>query len=105
MCYGTELASNAVLACYSDMGIEWHYIAPVQPTQNGFVESFNARTRDEVLNKRLCLTFRQVRSILACWVDDYSTERPHSSFGFAPPPVVPPVLMPDNAGRPMAAAE
>ncbi len=55
------------------MGIEWHYIAPGKPTQNGFVESFNSRMRDELLNKTLFFTVRQVRSILACWVDDYNT--------------------------------
>jgi putative transposase len=41
MCYGTELTSNAVLAWSGDVGVEWHYIAPGKPTQNGFVESFN----------------------------------------------------------------
>ena len=48
---GTELTSNAVLAWCGDVGIEWHYIAPGKPTQNGFVESFNGRMRDELLNE------------------------------------------------------
>jgi putative transposase len=48
--YGTELTSNAVLAWTGDVGVEWHYIAPGKPTQNGFVESFNGRIRDELLN-------------------------------------------------------
>ncbi|GAA3277317.1 hypothetical protein GCM10020258_60290 [Sphingomonas yabuuchiae] len=47
---GTELTSNAVLAWTGDVGVEWHYIAPGKPTQNGFVESFNGRIRDELLN-------------------------------------------------------
>ena len=42
---GTELTSNAVLAWSGDAGVEWHYIAPGKPTQNGFVESFNGRMR------------------------------------------------------------
>ena len=79
MCYGTELTSNAVLAWSGDARIEWHYIAPGKPTQNGFVESFNGRMRDELLNETLFFTVRQARSILARWVDDYNTERPHSS--------------------------
>ena len=49
----TELTSNAVLAWCGDVGIEWHYIAPGKPTQNGFVESFNGRVRDELLNETL----------------------------------------------------
>ena len=42
---GTELTSNAILAWQSDRGVEWHYIAPGKPMQNGFVESFNGRLR------------------------------------------------------------
>jgi len=57
---------------------EWHYIAPGKPTQNGFVESFNGRMREELLNETLFFTVRQARSILARWVDDYINERPHS---------------------------
>ncbi len=82
---GTELTSNAVLAWCGDVGIEWHYIAPGRPTQNGFVESFNGRMRDELLNETLFFTIGQARSILARWVDDYNTERPHSSLGYATP--------------------
>ncbi len=48
---GTELTSNAVLAWSGETRVEWHYIAPGKPTQNGFVESFNGRMRDELLNE------------------------------------------------------
>ena len=120
MCYGTELTSNAVLAWSGDVGVEWHYIAPGKPTQNGFVESFNGRMRDELLNETLFFTIGQARSILARWVDDYNTERPHSSLGYATPaafaaglepqragltpPVASPALMRDNTGRSLVAA-
>ena len=50
---GTELTSNAVLSWAGDTGIDWHYIAPGKPTQNGTVESFNGRMRDELLNETL----------------------------------------------------
>ena len=46
---GTELTSNAILAWQQERGVEWHYIAPGKPMQNGFVESFNGRLRDECL--------------------------------------------------------
>ena len=82
---GTELTSNAVLAWSGEVGIEWHYIAPGKPTQNGFVESFNGRMRDELLNETLFFTIGQARTVLARWVDDYNTERPHSSLGYATP--------------------
>ncbi|WP_132833503.1 IS3 family transposase [Sphingomonas sp. PP-CC-3G-468] len=117
---GTELTSNAVLAWSGDAGVEWHYIAPGKPTQNGFVESFNGRMRDELLNETLFFTVRQARSILARWVDDYNTERPHSSLGYATPAafaaelekrraglnpdVASPALLRDNNGRSLVAA-
>ena len=82
---GTQLTPNAVLAWSGDAGIEWHYIAPGKPTQNGFVESFNGRMRDELLNETLFFTVRQARAILSRWIDDYNTERPHSSLGYATP--------------------
>ncbi|WP_440977798.1 IS3 family transposase [Sphingomonas pseudosanguinis] len=117
---GTELTSNAVLAWSGNMDIEWHYIAPGKPTQNGFAESFNGRMRDELLNETLFFTIGQARSILARWVDDYNTERPHSSLGYATPaafaaeleqqragltpPVASTALMRNNTGRSLVAA-
>ena len=50
---GTEFTSTAILAWAQDHGVDWHYIAPGKPTQNGFVESFNGRMRDELLNLSL----------------------------------------------------
>jgi len=51
--HGTEFTSNAILAWSKDHAIEWHYIAPGKPMQNGYVESFNGRMRDELLNESL----------------------------------------------------
>lgn len=50
---GTEFTANAILAWCKDHEIEWHYIAPGKPMQNGYVESFNGRMRDELLNETL----------------------------------------------------
>ena len=47
MCYGTELTSLAILRWTQERPVEWHYIAPGKPQQNGYVESFNGRLRDE----------------------------------------------------------
>ena len=51
---GTELISNAILAWQQARGVEWHFIAPGKPMQNGFAESFNGRLRDECLNEHIC---------------------------------------------------
>lgn len=82
---GTELTSNAVLAWCSEADIEWHYIQPGRPMQNGYVESFNGRMRDELLNETLFLSLAHARIEIAAWVDDYNRERPHSSLGYETP--------------------
>jgi putative transposase len=77
---GTELTSNAVLGWQQEHGIEWHYIAPGKPMQNGFVESFNGRLRDECLNEHLFNTLNEARQIIEAWRNDYNTNRPHTSL-------------------------
>ena len=82
---GTELTSNAVLAWADRTGIKWHYIAPGKPQQNGFIESFNGRMRDEVLNETLFRSLAHARAVLAVWRRDYNEERPHSKLGWMTP--------------------
>jgi len=68
-----------------DIGVEWHYIAPGKPMQNGYVESFNGRMRDELLNETLFLSLDHARVMIAAWAQDYNQERPHSSLGYETP--------------------
>ncbi len=122
---GTKLTSMAILRWSQDSRVEWHYIAPGKPTQNAFIESFNGRLRDELLNESLFRSLDHARAMLAIWKDDYNTVRPHSSignlppasyaklndpakqrdgslqlpWGFAPRPVAPPSQMGSNDGR------
>jgi putative transposase len=78
---GTELTSMAILRWSKERDVEWHYIAPGKPQQNGFIESFNARLRDECLNETIFTSLAQARSVLAAWRHDYNHHRPHSSLG------------------------
>jgi len=82
---GTEFTSNAILGWSKEHQVEWHYIAPGKPMQNGYIESFNGRMRDELLNESLFLDLDQARQIIAVWVADYNTTRPHSSLGYQTP--------------------
>jgi hypothetical protein len=75
-CYGTEFTSNAILKFVDDRKFDWHYIAPGKPTQNAFIESFNGRLRDELLNETLFPSLHHARVTLAAWRTDYNTERP-----------------------------
>jgi putative transposase len=84
---GTELTSMAILRWSQETRVEWHYIAPGKPTQNAFVESFNGRLRDELLNETLFTSLAHARAALAAWKDDYNTIRPHSSVGNLPPAI------------------
>ena len=79
---GTEFTSNAILQWQETCGVLWHYIAPGKPMQNGFVESFNRRMRDELLNETLFRDLAHARDLIAAWVTDYNTERPHSALGY-----------------------
>lgn len=84
---GTELTSMAILQWCVDRKVEWHYIAPGKPTQNAFIESFNGRLRDELLNETLFASLHQARAELAAWRHDYNTVRPHSAVGNLPPAI------------------
>lgn len=84
---GTELTSMAILRWSQETRIEWHYIAPGKPTQNAFIESFNGRLRDELLNETIFASLADARLALADWMDDYNTVRPHSAIGNMPPTV------------------
>ena len=78
---GTELTSMAMLRWSQDRQVKWHYIAPGKPTQNAFIESFNGRLRDELLNETLFSSLDHARVSLAFWKNDYNTIRPHSGLG------------------------
>ena len=82
---GTELTSNAILTFAATHRIEWHYIAPGKPMQNGFVESFNGRMRDELLNETMFRNLAHARIVIASWAADYNTERPHSALDYQTP--------------------
>ncbi|UVO39415.1 IS3 family transposase [Bradyrhizobium arachidis] len=82
---GTELTSNAILTWADQSRVAWHYIAPGKPMQNAFIESFNGRLRDELLNETLFTSLAQARVALGCWRADYNDTRPHSRLGWRTP--------------------
>lgn len=78
---GTEFTSRAILEWAGKNKVEWHYIDPGKPQQNGFIESFNGSLRDELLNEELFDSLADARRKLAIWRYDYNNVRPHSSLG------------------------
>lgn len=96
---GTELTSNAILAWADRTGVGWHYIAPGKPQQNGFIEAFNGRLRDELLNETLFVSLPHARGTLEDWRRDYNQRRPHSSLGWLTPEAYADTLSSGAAGR------
>jgi putative transposase len=82
---GTEFTSRAILKWATDNDVDWHYIDPGKPQQNGFIESFNGSLRDELLNEELFDTLDDARRKLALWRYDYNNVRPHSSLEYKTP--------------------
>jgi putative transposase len=77
---GSEFTSTAMLRWQQETGVAWHYIQPGKPIQNAFVESFNGRLRDELLNETLFRSLGQAKELLTEWRDDYNGCRPHTSL-------------------------
>ena len=77
---GTELTSNAILKWQENRKVDWHYIAPGKPMQNGFVESFNGRMRDECLHEHLFDSLCHARALVAAWRPDFNHHRPNSGL-------------------------
>jgi putative transposase len=78
---GPELTGKALDQWAYARGIRLRHIEPGKPVQNAFVESFNARLRDECLNEHWFLSLADARRIVEAWRIDYNRTRPHSSLG------------------------
>jgi len=75
----------AMLAWSEARRIDRHFIAPGKPQQNAFIESFNGRLRDELLNETLFSGLGHARGVLEAWRRDYNEVRPHSALSNIPP--------------------
>ena len=64
--------------------IELDFIWPGRPVENGYIESFNGRLRDELLNTEIFSTLSEVKEKLEAWRLDYNPQRPHSTLGYRP---------------------
>ena len=82
---GPELTSRALQKWSGMRGDALSYIDPGRPMQNGYVESFNGKFRDECLNTHWFLSLRHARGLIADWRHDYNTNRPHSALNHKPP--------------------
>ena len=82
---GPEFTSRAFMGWASSHGIQHILIQPGRPMQNGYIESFNGKFRDECLNEQWFETLPQARLVIGDWRKDYNEVRPHGSIGRMPP--------------------
>jgi len=61
------------------------YIAPGSPWENGYIESFNGKLRDELLDREIFYTLHEAKVLIERWRQEYNTFRPHSALGYRPP--------------------
>ncbi len=78
---GTEFTSKALDAWAFERGVKLDFTTPGRPTENGFVESFQGRFRDECLNVEIFDDLEDARKKIQGWKRDYNTRRPHSALG------------------------
>ena len=79
------------------VGAKTAYIAPGSPWENGFIESFNARLRDELLDGEIFYTLAEAKIVIESWRRHFNTVRPHGSLGYKPP--APEVFVPAMTAR------
>lgn len=71
------------------------YIEPGSPWENGYIESFNGKLRDELLDREIFDTLLEAKVLIERWRVEYNTVRPHSSLGYRPP--APEAILPGEA--------
>jgi len=89
---GPEFAAKAVRRWLNRLGVKTLFIEPGSPWENGYIESFNGKLRDEMLNREVFYTLTEASILIEQWRREYNHIRPHSALGYRPP--APEVKMP-----------
>jgi putative transposase len=82
---GSEFIASRVVGWFERLDVRPLFIAKGSPWENGYVESFNGKLRDELLNREIFYTLKEAQVMIERWRKYYNTERPHSSLGYRPP--------------------
>ncbi len=82
---GPEFTAKAVRRWLNRIGVKTLFIEPGSPWENGYIESFNGKLRDELLNREIFSTLTEAKVLIGQWRREYNQVRPHSSLGYRPP--------------------
>ncbi len=97
---GPEFCAEAVRKWLGCLGVKTLFIEPGSPWENGYIESFNGKLRDELLNQEIFYTLSEAKVLIEQWRVHYNTVRPHSALGYRPPaPLTFSTVPARNAGR------
>jgi len=82
---GSEFTAKVVREWLARLGVETLYIEPGSPLENGYVESFNGKLRDGLLDREIFYTLQEAQVLIERWRQHYNRFRPHSALGYQPP--------------------
>ena len=82
---GPEFTAKAVRKWLNQLGVKTLFIEPGSPWENGYIESFNGKLRDELLNREIFTTMEEAKVLIEQWRREYNQVRPHSALGYRPP--------------------
>jgi transposase InsO family protein len=93
---GPEFTAKRVRDWLGGLGVKTLFIEPGSPWENGYIESFNGKLRDELLNREIFTTLTEAKILIEQWRKEYNQVRPHSALGYRPPApeAIMPVIMP-----------
>ena len=82
---GSEFTARAIRKWLNNLGVKMLFIEPGSPWENGYIESFNGKLRDELLNREVFTTLMEAKILIEQWRMEYNHIRPHSSLDYQPP--------------------
>ena len=82
---GPEFTAKAIRSWLNRLGVKMLYIKPGSPWENGYIESFNGKMRDELLNREIFTTLKEAKVLIEMWRKEYNQVRPHSARNNLPP--------------------
>ena len=100
---GSEFTAKVVRNWLTAVGVKTLYITPGSPWENGYIESFNGKLRDELLNREIFDTLLEAKILIKRWRYEYNHIRPHSSLGYRPP--APEAIMTTEIGNYLTKSE
>ena len=93
---GSEFIAKRVRGWLTKLSVKPLFIEPGSPWENGYIESFNGRMRDELLEREIFYSLKEAQILIEMWRRQYNTVRPHSSLGYRPPAPVAVVVQPSQ---------